>query len=63
MEKYKDILSYLDIGMSQNKISKTLNTSRNTVRKIKIATDGILNRSTLEFQITKINGNKLMQLR
>lgn len=63
MEKYKDILRYLNIGISQNKISKILNTSRNTVRKIKIVTDAILDRSTPEFQITKINGNKLMQLR
>ncbi|MGN1182996.1 MAG: hypothetical protein ACI4SR_08340 [Faecalibacillus sp.] len=41
MEKYKDILRYLNIGMSQNEISKTLKTSRNTVRKVKIAADAI----------------------
>ncbi len=41
MEKYKDILRYLNIGMSQNEISKILKTSRNTVRKVKIATEAI----------------------
>ena len=41
MEKYKDILRYLNIVMSQNEISKTLRTSRNTVRKVKIAADAI----------------------
>lgn len=41
MEKYKDILRYLNTGMSQNEISKILKTSRNTVRKVKIAADAI----------------------
>lgn len=41
MEKYKEILRYLSIGMSQNDISKTLHTSRNTIRKVKLAAESI----------------------
>lgn len=63
MEKYKDILRYLNIGISQNEISKILKTSRNTVRKVKIVTDAILDRITLKTHIIKIDGDKSMYLR
>lgn len=40
-KKYKEIFRYLSLGMSQNEISKLLGSSRNTIRKVKLATESI----------------------
>lgn len=40
-QKYKQIFRYLSLGMSQNEISHLLSASRNTIRKIKLATESI----------------------
>ena len=37
-EKYKEIFRYLSLSISRNEISKLLNTSRNTIRKVENAT-------------------------
>lgn len=47
--------------MSQNEISKTLKTSRNTVRKVKIASDTILDRIIPKSHIIKNDGDKSMR--
>lgn len=47
--------------MSQNEISKILKTSRNTVRKIKIADDAILDRITPKSHKIKIDCDKSMR--
>lgn len=40
-EKYKEIFRYLSLGISRNEISKLLNTSRNTIRKVENATESL----------------------